>query len=331
MTTCAHPPKTTDLHLRTLAQLVSIVAVLADYQLLDGLRRRGDYLCGPCPLHGGDNPTAFRVHLGRGLWHCFSACGGGDVVELIQRLEGCTYPEAARHLQRLAAHPLLLPSHLAGGRPSPPTSGTAAERTFRPFRRTLALDPCCTFLQQGKAISPATAAAFEAGIPDPHSTFLRGTVAVRLHNLQGAPLGYCGRRLDPHDIQQRGKWRFPRAFPKAETLYNAHRAHTVRPRGIVVVECPWAVLRLAQAGWPGAVALLGTTLSPTQAEWLVQAPAVLLLLDADRAGRQAASLIARTLAPHTTVYIHRLPDGLEPEDRSDNQLHALVHNLLPFP
>ena len=69
--------------LRRLKARVPIAQVLAAHGLLDTLRPCGnDALTGPCPLHGGDNPTAFRVQLARGLWHCFTACGGGDTVEL---------------------------------------------------------------------------------------------------------------------------------------------------------------------------------------------------------------------------------------------------------
>ena len=43
-------------------------------------------------------PTAFRVHLTRGMWRCFTACGGGDTVDLIRCIENCSYAEAARYL-----------------------------------------------------------------------------------------------------------------------------------------------------------------------------------------------------------------------------------------
>jgi DNA primase len=182
------------------------------------------------------------------------------------------------------------------------------------------------FLQNDKGIHVETAARFEAGLPDPQSTFLQGTVAVRLHDLQGRPLGYCGRRLDPYAILRWGKWRFPSRFPKAKLLYNAHRALAGRHRGVVLVECPWAAMRLTQAGIPGAVALLGTAASQVQLAWLAQAPLVLLLLDGDQAGQTAARTIAQALSPKTCVRIHQLSPQQEPEDLSDDRLAALVQD-----
>ena len=65
---------------------INIQQVLCAYQLDGRLKQKNDTLYGPCPLHGGNNPTAFRVELTRGLWHCFTHCGGGDIVELVRHI-----------------------------------------------------------------------------------------------------------------------------------------------------------------------------------------------------------------------------------------------------
>jgi DNA primase len=311
-----------DYSFRHLKTQVGIGTILSRYGLDLHLKRRGDQLFGPCPLHGGDNQTAFRVNLARGIWRCFTACGGGDQVDLIRKIEHCSYREAARHLKRIAA---ALPKTL----PTPSPSLPSTERIFTPFTRSLALNPSCHFLQHIKAILPATAARFEAGTSS-SSTFLKNMVAVRLHDINGNPLGYCGRRLDPNEAARLGKWRFPKNFPKAQILYNAHRARCFQNRGVVLVECPWAVMRIAQAGFPNAVALLGTSLSQIQISWLTNASLVLLMLDGDPAGHRAALSILTTLRPSTKVLQHRLPDTMEPEDLPDSYLRSVLRAYLPF-
>ena len=87
---------------RELKRIVTVEQVLASRGLLGGLRVRGDDLVGSCPLHGGDNPGAFVVSRSKSLWRCFTSCGGGDVVELITRLDGSGYRDARRVLQRIA-------------------------------------------------------------------------------------------------------------------------------------------------------------------------------------------------------------------------------------
>lgn len=317
------PPSKLDF--RYLKSQVTIGDVLSFHGLDKGLVRRGHRLTGPCPLHGGDNPTAFRVELSRDIWHCFTACGGGDTVELVRKILGCSYAQAAHHLFYLCkgSGRRLVPS------PAAACALPAKGGPFKPFKWAIPLNPRTAFLQEAKKVSPATALKFEAGVTN-KSSFLSGTVAVRLHDLGGNPLGYCGRRLDHDEIGRWGKWRFPRNYPKKETLFNAHRARPFINKGIVVVECPWAALRLSQAGVPNVVALLGTAASSIQLNWIARAPRVLFMLDGDAAGRKGAPSLASALENSTEVVVHELPDQMEPEDLSDEELTAIVDRYLLF-
>ena len=301
----AHPP---ELDFRRLRH-VPIEQVLAARGLLSALRGRGRRLVGPCPVHGGDNPTAFVVSRDRNTWYCFTGCqAGGDVVELVRRLEG-DYRRAARYLASLAGATtrLLLP---------PPTAATS---DFVPFTRRLPLDPHADLLAD-KGIRPDTARRFEAGAYHGRG-FLADCVGVRLHDHRGRPLGYLARRLDPEQALRHGKYKLPPALPKSRLLYNLHRTAGVRRRGLVLVECPWAVMRLAQLRIP-AVALLGTHLSDDQTRLLADVPRLVLMLDGDPAGRDATARIHRQLSTRADVRIAHLPDGLDPDDLPDRLLGA---------
>lgn len=154
-------------------------------------------------------------------------------------------------------------------------------------------------------------------------------MAVRLHDLAGHPLGYCGRRLEPEKIQRWGKWRFVGDFPKGDVLYNAHRALSHRPAGIVLTECPWSVMRLHQAGIPGAVALLGLGLTLPQHSWLIHVPKVLILFVGDTRGRCGSRTVAEILSASIPVHVHYIEDGLDPDDLSDPDLRSVVGEHLP--
>ena len=164
---------------RRLKSLVSLEHILCAYGLTARLRRRDQQLFGPCPLHNGDNPTAFRADLGRGIWHCFTSCGGGDAVALIRKIENCSCRDAARLLKRLCdgMEPL-----------SPPIPPSALDSRFRPFTFRISLNPVASFLQKNKSISIETAVRFESGVAE-HSAFLKRTIALRLHDIRGNPLG----------------------------------------------------------------------------------------------------------------------------------------------
>jgi len=295
-----------------LKQRVCLHQVLLAKGLTGALRPRGSRLIGPCPVHGGDNPRAFVADLGRNLWHCFTRCqGGGDVVELVRRLDHLSYRETARYLARLAQEPVAVDGPRAAAGPGP----------FRPFIRQLALDSATPWLAR-KGIAPATAAGFEAGAYHGRG-FLDACIGVRLHDPAGQPLGYAGRRLDKHAIARYGKWKLPRGLPKRHLLYGVHHAAAGRHHGLVVVECPWGVMRLAQLGVP-AVALLGTQLSPAQHQLLQQFPRVVLMLDGDPAGRDATVRLFQRLGQSVHTQWVYLPAGHDPDDLDDSALAALV-------
>ena len=300
-----------------LKHAVSIEAVLHDKGLSTIIKKQGDQLFGPCPVHGGDNPRAFVVNLKKNLWHCFTKCdAGGDIVELVRRLDGKTYRQTAQYLASLA-HTLPRPSQIS--------NGLSTKKPFRPFTRRLSLNGSITWLRE-KGITPETARRFEAGLYE-GAGFLNGCVGLRLHDLMGRPIGYAGRRLNPKKTKQYGKWKFPPGLPKKDLLFNYHRVRLHLHNGLVVVEGPWGVMRLDQLHIP-AVALLGIHLSATHYDILGKLPKVVLMLDGDRAGKEATTRIRKTLKVSTQVKQVNLPTGTDPDDLDDDVLGHLAKFVL---
>jgi len=52
---------------------------------------------GPCPLHAGDNRTAFLCDDEH--WACWTHCGSGDVISLVELLRGVRFIDAVRWLE----------------------------------------------------------------------------------------------------------------------------------------------------------------------------------------------------------------------------------------
>jgi len=78
---------------------VSIRDVLARYGLFDGLReKKPGKLVGACPIHGGKNGTSFNVDTEKNVFHCFSQCGGGNILDLVMKIEHCSIREAGEKL-----------------------------------------------------------------------------------------------------------------------------------------------------------------------------------------------------------------------------------------
>lgn len=79
------------------------------YRTVRWTDRRGRYWRGPCPLHGGDGPTAFSVDTVTKGWTCFSHCGSGSAVAYMNggtTPRGRAFVEKVQELAALAGVPL---------------------------------------------------------------------------------------------------------------------------------------------------------------------------------------------------------------------------------
>jgi hypothetical protein len=50
---------------------------------LTEMRWNGDRGMGRCPFHDDRSPS-FSVDIGKQKWHCFAACGHGDVIDMLR-------------------------------------------------------------------------------------------------------------------------------------------------------------------------------------------------------------------------------------------------------
>ena len=70
------------------------------------LHQTGRELRGPCPLHKGDNRTAFSIYTddnGRERWHCHTDCNtGGDAIDFVRRWCGMDFIDAVKYLAEYA-------------------------------------------------------------------------------------------------------------------------------------------------------------------------------------------------------------------------------------
>lgn len=64
-------------------------------------RRSGSNYKTNCPLHDEKTPS-FVVYVKQNSWHCFGQCStGGDAIELVKRMQNCTFKQAVEFLNTL--------------------------------------------------------------------------------------------------------------------------------------------------------------------------------------------------------------------------------------
>ena len=343
--------KTGLLDFTAVRERVSFDDVLAHYDLQPN--RTGPQIKIPCPFHEDSTPSC-SINREKGNFNCFGCTAKGNVLDFIRLMEGYgerdTFkaakqalaiigedPAAYRKVEDTPAKPKI--GHRAAktcnkGKRSPSTPASASEPTQgasagipgQPkgnpvLELALSLDSNHQFLTD-RGVSPEQAAAF--GIGYCSRGMMRNRIAIPLHNVQGELVAYVGRYAATPVPDDAGKYKQPKGFEKSLELFNLHRAAQFGKRFIVVVEGFWSVLRLHEAGIP-AVALMGTSVSVTQAQAIEAArfTHVLLILDGDEAGRAAIPAATQLLSQHVYVKTIMLPDGVKPDTMDEAILNRL--------
>ena len=80
-------------------QRLDIIDIASDYLKVT---KAGSNYKSLCPFHTEKTPS-FIINPERHTWHCFGSCGvGGDVIELVIRIEKINFTEALKILAERA-------------------------------------------------------------------------------------------------------------------------------------------------------------------------------------------------------------------------------------
>jgi DNA primase len=310
------------------------------------------YLRGRCPLptHASDtSKESFGVSTEKNAWACQSqSCvkarggrRGGNVLDFVAAMESCTVRVAALILQKwfmgerteknigAAASP---PELVA--KKKEPVGESASEEEGRgvlvnkplPFALR-GVDTSHPYLAH-RGIKKEMADHFGAGFFSGKGS-MSGRIVFPIHNAEGELVAYAGRALDE---ATEPRYKLPGGFNKSLELFNLHRALQSNDRGmVIVVEGFFDAMKVHQAGFPCVIALMGSSLSDVQAELLTAFDRVLLMLDGDEAGREAAPKIAAQLVPHLMVRIAAVPEGKQPDLLSTGEIKRILEMIYLAP
>ncbi len=324
---------------KAVKQAVSMQQVLEHYGLLDTLKRHGaDGLTGPCPIHHGTNRTQFRVSLAKNCWNCFGGCEGGNALDFVAAMEGADVrqaallmaewfgvdstaeksprPDAARRRktpperEAAATPPIGVADSATPDETPAEEADEAGENPPLRFAGLKDLDAAHPYLVE-KGFSREAVEALGVGYC--RKGIMKGRIAIPIHNPKGELVAYAGRL--PDDRAPVGeRYKYPEGFRREWELYNLHRAvRSLRTKdcGLIVTEDFLDVLRLYEAGYENAVALMDRRLSPRQHERLLAAlgrhsPLLLFLEE----GAGLADLLLRLAKEFAVQLIPRRPETL---------------------
>jgi DNA primase len=319
-----------------LKRQVSVKDVLARYGLLNGLQeKRPGRLVGPCPIHGGKNGTSFNVDVEKNVFHCFSECGGGNVLDLVMKLEHCSIREAGEKLsdwfglkfersrRGASSNPTRPEPAPPAPTPSPPASTGNSVASNPPLERPLRdLNPDHPYLVARGLTIPTIR---EFGIGYCTRGLMRGRIAIPIQDERGQLVAYAGRAVEQTLAEKTGKYRLPDGFRKALVLFNLHRVIAQGDRTAIVVEGFVDVFKVHQAGFPNAVALMGSTLSEPQEQLLLaHFDRLALMFDGDEAGTKCLREFYVRLRRRTYLREIHLEAGEQPDTLSDDRIRELL-------
>ena len=329
-----------------------IVELISGYVTL---QRHGKNYVGLCPFHSEKTPS-FTVNSEKQIFYCFGCHVGGNALTFLMKKENWTFVETVQRLAQRYGLALpersLSPQEQEAQRrrrrweeihdwaaayfneillKSPegePGRAYFQERgvsaaTIESFRLGFAPDRWDGLLAalQARGVSPAelvqAGLALERETAGRYYDRFRNRVMFSILDSRGRVVAFGGRVLDdamPKYLNS-PETEF---FNKGQHLYGMQRAHQgIRELGFaLLVEGYMDVIALQQAGFPNAVASLGTALTREQARVLRRYTSkVVLSYDADNAGVQAAIRAGEILRDAgLRVEVLTLKGGKDPDE-----------------
>jgi len=325
---------------------VDIVSVASEHTRLRKAGRRHE---GLCPIHKEKTPS-FSVDPVQGLFYCFGCGAGGDAIKLHMLTTGDDFPAAIESLAARFGVPLptKVERHASGVRaPERDIEGalTAAAGFFTEQLRKNAFPlkyledrriPAPLIERFGLGYAPegwrTLIQALHPRIPmadleaaglatrsekggEPYDRF-RHRLMFPIHNQSGRLVGFGGRTLGDDKAKYVNTNETDR-FHKGLLLYGLHQAkREIRETSrAVLCEGYFDVIGAVACGVEGAVAGMGTALTPEQAKLLSRfAEEVVVAYDGDTAGENAGRrALPLLLAERLAVRRARFPGGHDPD------------------
>lgn len=276
------------------------------------IRKLGDtYRC-TCPIHGGDNATAFSYNPDNNLWCCFTECGGGDIFTLVSLLNDIDIENNFKEVIRQTAQELRLDitgmdigSHEVSYKREVNDWLKYALKRQEIFNIPYDLSKLGTryLLNEYRGISKETLKHFGVGYLKEINKYI-----FPIYDLQNNTIGASLRATG----SQTPKWvHRPKSIKTGDILYNAKHCIDNGYRTVYVVEGIIDAIRLYDIGIDNVVCTFGARITDAQKLILMNFDEVILAFDNDKAGKEAILKAIEKLKKIINIKILILPEGIK--------------------
>ena len=296
---------------------------LLEYYNAKGIKVHGDTVRCACPIHGGNNTTAFVYHLERKLWYCHTGClTGGDCIELVQKIEGIEFKEAVNFLANLFVLDItnleIIEKKNRFDKELKMFFNVAKKKEIN----EVTLDTSKVYkLKQYKDFKPETLEYFNVGYAKQLDKWY-DRVYVPIYQFN--KLVGCTLRTVKNEVP---KWAHnPSNIETGNLLYNYDNC--IGSSMIIVSEGVTDVWKWHEAGY-SAVCTFGAKLSDMQANMLIRTGAdICWAYDGDTAGQTAISKAIDKMRNKATMYKIVFDEGIDPGICTEEQLKEYYKNKI---
>ncbi len=331
--------------LNEIRKSVDIVDIISEYV---PLTKRGKNFFGICPFHNDNNPS-MSVSNEKQIYKCFSCGASGNVFTFLQNYENITFIEAVKKVADKANIDLNINTKVKQNKNEKlyeiyntslklyqnninTKEGLEAkeylkkrkidEDLIKEFEIGLSLknNKVLTemLIKKGFSYEDINKSGLAVKNDFGYSDIYYDRIMFPLHDLNGKVVGYSGRVYNKEDQSKYINTRETEIFKKGELLYNSHRAkdHIRKEDSVIIVEGFMDVIRCFSIGVKNCIALMGTSMTKTQANLIRKLSRnVILCFDGDAAGEKATeSASMEFINMGITPKIIRLEENLDPDD-----------------
>lgn len=288
------------------------------------MKPKGRSFIALCPFHNDKHPS-FLISPDKGIAYCFACNSGGDIFSFYQKIENVDFPQAIRELAERTG--VRLPKRGAEpitDNDAKDRLRLCIEAAQKFFRKNLASSDRAKKYLEKRGVTAHLVELFGIGCaPDSFSDtyqFLlkegfsrkeiiaaglgiqkelseeriydrfRNRLIFPICDVQGRVVAFGGRTLGEDDAKYINSSEGP-LYRKSSILFGLHLAREAirEQKRVIMVEGYFDVVACHNVGIKNVVAVSGTALTEEHARILKRsADAVVLCLDADRAGQEAA-------------------------------------------
>jgi DNA primase len=286
------------------------------------LKRAGSVLSGSCPFHSEKTPS-FTVFPNTRSYYCFGCGAGGNVVSFAMAINSLDYVEALRLLARESGITIPETAEEQKSTVRKTRIYEANKEAARFFHHSLMAEGGKDALGylKNRGLTQTTIKRFGIGYaPDSWNALydllkskgftdeeleiaflckkgkngkmydiFRNRIVFPLISVMGDVLGFSARRLNENDERKYVNTSDTPVFKKSKFVFALNMAKAHNASELIMCEGCVDAVALHQAGFDGAVATLGTAITPEQSRTLAKyTKKIYLCYDSDAAGQTAA-------------------------------------------